>query len=62
MRILPESHLKEVQDLPIVLLTANAVSGVRDEMIEEGFDDFLSKPIDIEDLQRVLIKFLGIKE
>ncbi len=49
------------KDLPIVLLTANAVSGVRDEMIEEGFDDFLSKPIDIEDLQRVLIKFLGIK-
>lgn len=49
-------------NLPIVLLTANAVSGVKDEMIEEGFDDFLSKPIDIEELQRVLIKFLGTKE
>ena len=47
--------------LPIVLLTANAVSGVRDEMIEEGFDDYLSKPIEIEELQRVLIKFLGTK-
>ena len=49
-------------NLPIVLLTANAVSGVRDEMIEEGFDDFLSKPIDIEELKRVLIRFLGIQE
>lgn len=49
------------KDLPIVLLTANAVSGVKDEMIKEGFDDFLSKPIDIEELQRVLIRFLGTK-
>ena len=49
-------------NLPIVLLTANAVSGIRDEMIEEGFDDFLSKPIDIGELQRVLIRFLGTKE
>ena len=50
------------KELPIVLLTANAVSGVKDEMIGEGFDDFLSKPIDIEELQRVLIRFLGTKE
>lgn len=50
------------KDIPIVLLTANAVSGVQDEMIGEGFDDYLSKPIDIEELQRVLIKYRGIKE
>lgn len=50
------------QTLPIVLLTANAVSGVKDEMIAEGFDDFLSKPIDVEELKSVLVKFLGIKE
>lgn len=48
--------------LPIVLLTANAVSGVAEEMIAEGFDDFLSKPIDIDELKSVLVKFLGIKE
>ena len=50
------------KELPIVLLTANAVSGVKEEMIEEGFDDFLSKPIDIEELQCVLRKYLSIKE
>lgn len=49
-------------NIPIVLLTANAVSGVKEEMIEEGFDDFLSKPIEIEELQRVLIKYIGIQE
>ncbi len=48
--------------LPIVLLTANAVRGVREEMLAEGFDDFLSKPIDIEELQQVLIKYLGVRE
>jgi len=51
-----------VSKAPIVLLTANAVVGVKEEMINEGFDDFLSKPIEIEELQRILIKFLGERE
>jgi CheY-like chemotaxis protein len=48
-------------ELPIVLLTANAVSGVREQMLEQGFDDFLSKPIDVDELKRVLARFLGVK-
>lgn len=51
----------DVSQLPIVLLTANAVTGVREEMLREGFDDFLSKPIDIDELRRILIRFLGVK-
>ncbi len=51
----------EVSQLPIVLLTANAVSGVKEEMIEEGFDAFLSKPIDIDELRNVLIRYLGVR-
>lgn len=47
--------------LPIVLLTANAVAGVREQMLAEGFDDFLSKPIEIDELRRILIRFLGEK-
>jgi signal transduction histidine kinase/ActR/RegA family two-component response regulator len=46
---------------PIVLLTANAVSGVREEMLGQGFDDFLPKPIDVDELKRILVKFLGVK-
>lgn len=51
----------DVANVKIVLLTANAVTGVKEEMIGEGFDDFLSKPIEIEDLRRILIRFLGEK-
>lgn len=47
---------------PIVLLTANAVAGVREEMIDVGFDDFLSKPIELDELKRVLIRYLGEKK
>lgn len=51
----------DIANVKIVLLTANAVTGVKEEMIGEGFDDFLSKPIEIEDLRRILIRFLGEK-
>ena len=44
---------------PMVVLTANAVSGVIDEYIARGFQGYLSKPIDIDQLQKVLKKFLG---
>ena len=33
-------------EIPIIALTANAVSGVKEQLIENGFSDFLSKPID----------------
>lgn len=47
------------EKLPIVLLTANAIRGVREEMIKEGFNDFLTKPIEIGELRKVLVKYLG---
>ncbi|MDR0878304.1 MAG: response regulator, partial [Treponema sp.] len=43
---------------PIVALTANAIAG-NDKMFKEnGFDDFISKPIDIDQIQSVLNKFV----
>jgi signal transduction histidine kinase/CheY-like chemotaxis protein len=44
--------------LPIVALTANAVSGMREMFLENGFNDFLSKPIDPFKLDAVLKKWL----
>ncbi len=41
-------------DCKIVALTANAVSGVREEMIEYGFDEYLSKPIEYDKLESFL--------
>ena len=42
----------------IVAVTANAISGVRETLLAEGFDDYLSKPIDIALLEDMLLRFL----
>jgi len=45
-------------DVPIIALTANAVMGMREMFIENGFNDFLSKPIDISKLDEMLDKWI----
>jgi CheY-like chemotaxis protein/HPt (histidine-containing phosphotransfer) domain-containing protein len=47
---------------PIVALTANAVLGNADMFLAGGFDDFISKPIDIRQLNAVLKKFIRDKQ
>jgi CheY-like chemotaxis protein/HPt (histidine-containing phosphotransfer) domain-containing protein len=44
--------------LPIIALTANAVSGVKEMFLSNGFNDFLSKPIDTVKLNSILAKWL----
>lgn len=41
-----------------VVLTANAVSGVREMYMSEGFDDYLSKPVNPEVLEQRLVEWL----
>ncbi len=43
---------------PFVALTANAVSGVREMFLANGFDDYISKPVDGKTLESVVQKFL----
>ncbi|MCL2805379.1 MAG: ATP-binding protein [Treponema sp.] len=43
---------------PIVALTANALSGQAEIFLNNGFDDFISKPIDIRQLNTVLNKHI----
>lgn len=43
----------------IIVLTANAISGVKDKYIEVGFDDYLSKPIIMTELDNMLYSYLG---
>ena len=45
-------------NVPIIALTANAVSGTKEMFIANGFDDFLSKPIDTVKLKAILNKWL----
>jgi signal transduction histidine kinase/CheY-like chemotaxis protein len=44
--------------MPIVALTANAVTGMRELFLQNGFNDFLAKPIDVDDLNAVLKKWI----
>ena len=44
--------------IPIIGLTANAVTGVMEMLMENGFDDFLSKPIDTAKLDAILAKWI----
>ena len=43
---------------PAICLTANAVSGAREQYIHEGFDDYLAKPLNPEKLEETLMKYL----
>lgn len=45
-------------DTPVIALTANAITGAREEYIKAGFTDYLSKPIHEEELMQTLRKYL----
>ena len=57
------NRLRKKKDFetPVVVLTANAREGIKEEYLAKGFDDYIAKPIDRKELKRVLMKFL-IKE
>lgn len=43
---------------PVVMLTANAISGVKDMYIKEGFVAYITKPVKMETLEEVIMKYL----
>jgi len=50
--------LSAIERTPIIALTADAFKESRDRVLVAGMDDFLSKPIEVSELRRVLAKFL----
>lgn len=52
---------EEYKEVPIVALTANALVGVKEEMLAAGFDDFLGKPMELSELEKILYRFTGKK-
>jgi CheY-like chemotaxis protein len=51
-------HEKTGEKVPVVALTANAVSGAREMFLSAGFDEYISKPIELEKFERVLRELL----
>jgi CheY-like chemotaxis protein len=48
--------------MPIVALTANAVLGMREMFLDQGFDDYLSKPINIARLDEIIGKWIPLSK
>lgn len=54
------AKLKEIEGFktPVVALTANALSGMKEQYLKLGFNDYLAKPINKDELDEVLRKYL----
>ena len=57
--ILKIEQEKNISHIPIVAVTANALSNERERFMEIGFDEYVSKPYLEKDILAVLIRFLN---
>jgi PAS domain S-box-containing protein len=53
-RAIRKAELKSGKHVPIIAMTANALEGDRDRCIAAGMDDYISKPVNLDGLRRVL--------
>lgn len=53
--------LKEIGDfnIRVVALTANALTGMKEKYLNDGFDDYLAKPINKDELNKIVNKYLN---
>lgn len=58
VQISREMKNNKCMDTPMIALTANAVTGARDIYVKEGFQDYLSKPVNGGQLEEILRKYL----
>jgi CheY-like chemotaxis protein len=54
-------HIREMEegkDIPVICLTADAIQGAKKHYMEEGFNDYLSKSVIYDDLEKILYKYI----
>ncbi|WP_153725655.1 PAS domain-containing hybrid sensor histidine kinase/response regulator [Heliorestis convoluta] len=54
--------MEEEKNIPIIAITARAMNSDRDECIDSGMDDYLSKPFNVKQLEILLAKWLPIEK
>jgi signal transduction histidine kinase/DNA-binding response OmpR family regulator/HPt (histidine-containing phosphotransfer) domain-containing protein len=52
----------DAEGVPIIALTADAVSGMKEMFLSRGFNDYLSKPIDIQKLDDIMSRWLPVEK
>ena len=58
LRKIKELKTNQSKDAVIIVLTANAVSGAREMFLDEGFDDYITKPVNAVKLEQMILKYL----
>lgn len=58
LRLLRNMDENLFRGVPVVMMTANSNSGARDDYLNLGFDEYLSKPVNADRLEEVLLKLL----
>ena len=53
-----DPHYATGSPCKIIVLTANAIAGTRDQLMKDGFDEYLGKPMNYQQLERLLRRFL----
>ena len=59
--ILDYEKKNELVHIPIIALTANALPGDREKYIEEGMDDYATKPLEVKMLEKLIEKYCNIE-
>ncbi len=58
LHMIRENNSNMNVETPVIVLTANAIVGMKEQYLAEGFADYLSKPVEIDKLEEVLAKYL----
>jgi PAS domain S-box-containing protein len=53
---------QDMKPVPVVALTANAMAGDKENLMKEGMDNYLAKPIEIKMLERIFMRYLVLDE
>ncbi len=61
LRQMRNMNNRSIDDTPVIALTASVEDGIKEKFLEAGFTGYISKPINIGQLEEVLKEFIGSK-